>query len=276
MRLDSHHHFWRYNPLEYDWIDESQSLIRRDFLPENLGPEMRASNVTGAISVQARQTLEETYWLLELAEQHEFIQGVVGWVPLTDPDLERLLAQVAGHAKLRSVRHVLQDEPDPNFMLRADFNAGIRAVTRAGLAYDILVFERHLPQTIRFVDSHPGQTFVLDHLAKPRVRDGEISPWRENIRELAKRPNVYCKLSGLVTEADYASWTTEHLMPYVEVALSAFGAGRLMFGSDWPVCLPASSYPRWISAVEEMTSTLSPEEQEQIWFETAKKAYRLL
>lgn len=274
-RLDSHHHFWRYVPSEYEWIDESKTLIRRDFLPEDFKRELDEAGVSSAISVQARQTLAETDALLGFAEKHEFIKGVVGWVPLIDPKVETSLAHAASNPKLRAVRHVLETEPDPNYMLRPDFNAGIRLLARFDLVYDILIFERHLPQTIQFVDKHPNQIFILDHLAKPRVRDGEIAPWNQNIRELAKRPNVYCKLSGLVTEADYIAWTPDQLKPYLDTVLDAFGPERLMFGSDWPVCLVAVSYKRWVSVLDDFTAALSATEQQQIWSGTAEKAYQL-
>jgi L-fuconolactonase len=274
-RIDAHHHFWKYDPAEYDWINDQMSRIRRDFLPADLHEEMRAAGISGAISVQARQTLEETRWLLELAGRHHFILGVVGWVPLTDPKVDTILADLTRSRKLRGVRHVLQDEPDPFYLLRDDFNAGIRALRRFKLTYDILIFERHLPQTIEFVDNHPDQIFVVDHLAKPRVRDSELSPWRENLHELAKRPNTYCKLSGLVTEANYSDWSIEQLTPYVDAALSAFSPNRLMFGSDWPVCLVAIDYPEWAAIVASAISGLSPSEQERIWSGTAQEAYRI-
>jgi L-fuconolactonase len=272
-KIDAHHHFWKYDPVEYGWINDEMSAIRRDFLPADLEKEMQTADISGVISVQARQTLEETRWLLELADKHEFIRGVAGWVPLTDPKVSTTLEHLSRSKKLRGVRHVLQDEPDPLYLLREDFNAGIRALRPFGLTYDILIFERHLPQTVRLVDRHPEQIFVVDHLAKPRVRMKELSPWRENLQELAKRQNVYCKLSGLVTEANYSNWSTEQLTPYLDTVLLAFGANRLMFGSDWPVCLVAIDYPEWAAIVANAISGLSPSEQERIWSGTAQEAY---
>lgn len=274
-KVDAHHHFWKYDPVEYDWIDEKMRVIRRDFLADDLRKEITAAGVSGVVSVQARQSLEETRRLLELADRNDFIRGVVGWAPLVEPNVSDTLGELAENRKLRSMRHVLQGEPDPFYMLREDFNAGIRALKSFGLAYDILIFERHLPQTARFVDKHPDQVFIVDHSAKPRVGDREISPWRENMQELAKRPNVYCKISGLVTEADYSNWTEAQLQPYLDTVLSAFGPGRLMFGSDWPVCLVAVTYSRWISIVANAISALSVTEQERIWSGTALEAYRL-
>jgi len=274
LRIDSHQHFWKYDPAEYGWINEDMGEIRRDFLPEHLAEEIARAGVDGSIAVQAG-TVPETEWLLELANRWNFIRGVVGWAPLTDPHVERSIERLAANPKLRGLRHIVQDEPDSNYILRDDFNAGIHTVERFGLVYDILIFERHLPQSIQFVDRHPTQIFVLDHVAKPRIKTGEISLWRENIRELARRQNVYCKISGMVTEADWAQWTPGQMTPYIEVVLEAFGPRRLMFGSDWPVCLLASPYAKWVRLIERTLGTLSIPEQERIWSGTAMEAYRL-
>lgn len=274
-KIDAHHHFWKYDPVEYDWISDDMKAIRRSFLPDDLNAEIKRAGVDGVVSVQARQTVEETKVLLGFAQQHDFIRGVVGWVPLTDPKVYTVLDQFAGNKHLKSVRHVIQGEPDEHYILRADFNAGIRVLQHYGLAYDILIFERHLPQTIQFVDKHPHQVFIVDHLAKPRVRENVLSPWRENIHELSKREHVYCKISGLVTEADYHNWTEERLQPYMETVLQAFGPRRVMFGSDWPVCLVACTYQRWFQIVTRLVSKLSPDEQAQVMGGTAIRAYRL-
>jgi L-fuconolactonase len=273
--VDAHHHFWRYTPEEYGWIGDSMAILQRDFLPDHLAAELAPAGVAGVVSVQARQTLEETRWLLDHAARHDFIRGVVGWAPLAQRGIDEVLAPLAGNRKLVALRHVVQAEPDDEFILREDFNAGIRALRRFGLRYDILIFEKHLPQTIRFVDLHPDQVFVVDHIAKPRIREGVLSPWRENIRELAKRPHVYCKLSGLVTEADPANWSAATLAPYIETVLEAFGPARLMFGSDWPVSLLGVTYAGWMELVREAVSALSPAEQERVLGGTAKEAYRL-
>ncbi|HEX4230707.1 MAG TPA: amidohydrolase family protein [Bryobacteraceae bacterium] len=274
-KIDAHHHFWRYDPVEYGWIDDAMRVIQRDFLPADLKTTIDSAGVEGVVSVQARQTVEETRWLLDLATRFDFIRGVVGWAPLIDPAVADVLAQMAQNPKLRSIRHVLQGERDPLYMLRDDFNRGIRALKPLGLGYDILIFERHLPQTIEFVDRHPDQVFIVDHLAKPRVREREFSPWRENLRELASRPNVYCKISGLATEGDYTRWTPEQLLPYIETVLEAFTPNRTMFGSDWPVCLVAIEYVRWAELVETAIQDFSPCERERIWSGTAIEAYRL-
>lgn len=275
MKIDSHHHFWKYQTQEYGWLDESMKAIRRDFLPAQLKSEIEAAGIDGVVSVQVRQTVEETTWLLELARVNPFIRGVVGWAPLVDRKVADVLEPLAGNRKLRSLRHIIQGEPDDNFILRGDFNVGITALSHFNLAYDILIYERHLPQTIRFVDLHPSQTFVLDHIAKPKIKDQEISPWRENFVELAKRANVYCKLSGMVTEADHQHWTPQDLDPYFDTALEAFGPQRLMFGSDWPVCLLATSYSAWCNLVAKKIARLSSRERARILGGTAVEAYGL-
>jgi L-fuconolactonase len=275
LRIDSHHHFWIYTQEEYGWIDDSMSVIRRDFLPEHLEPEIGACGIEGVISVQARQTLEETRWLLSVASRHDFIRGVVGWVPLVAPEIGDIVGSFIAQGGLKAVRHVLQAEEDDRYMLRDDFNRGIDSLLEFGLVYDILIFERHLPQAIEFVDRHPNQVFVLDHVAKPRVRDHVISPWRENLRVLAERPNVYCKISGMVAEADYNAWTKNDLAPYFDSVLDAFGPERLMFGSDWPVCLVATTYRDWFNLVVEQIDKLSNAERDAILGGTAIRAYSL-
>jgi len=274
-KIDAHHHLWKYDAPQYPWISENMGLLRRDFLVPDLMDVLQESDIEGVVTVQARQALAETRWLLELAHRHDFVRGVVGWVALTDPKVDRDLEHFSTHAKLKSVRHVLHDEPDDLYILREDFNRGIKLLKDFGLRYDLLIFERHLPQTIQFVDRHPNQIFILDHLAKPQIREGVISPWRENILELARRENVFCKLSGLVTEARWQSWTEADLEPYLQIALAAFGSERIMFGSDWPVMLLASSYERWVDIVQRGILRLSEYEQDRILGETATEVYRL-
>lgn len=272
MKIDAHHHMWKYGP-DYSWITPEMKAIRRDFLPRDLEPLMHHFGIDGTVAVQARQTLEETSWLLELAAKRPVLRGVVGWVPLTDGSgVKRSLEKFAGNRRLRGVRHVVQDEPDPRYILRPDFNEGIRALKEFGLLYDILIFERHLPAAIEFVDRHPNQTFILDHVAKPRIREKILSPWDRNMREFAKRQNVYCKLSGMVTEAD-PHWTPKDLQPYIDVVLSAFGPRRLMYGSDWPVMLLAGDYERWYRTVTVAIAKLSQTEQDRIMGGTATEAY---
>lgn len=272
--IDSHHHFWRFTEEEYGWIDPKQTALRRDYFPAHLQAEIAGAGVEGVISVQARQTLQETEWLLALAKEHTFIKAVVGWVPLISANLDVILAPLAAQSKLRSVRHVLQGEPS-SYMAREDFNRGLTRVGMYGLAYDLLVFAHQLPEAIALVDRHPRQTFILDHIAKPKIAAGEREPWATLIRDLARRPNVYCKVSGMVTEADRDTWTESQLEPYFAVVLDAFGPKRLMFGSDWPVCLDACRYPRWVGVVRGWIDSLSADEQARILGGTAIEAYRL-
>jgi L-fuconolactonase len=274
-RIDAHHHLWKYSSEQYPWMADNMHGLRRDFLIDDLNQVLRDAGIHGAVAVQARQVLEETEWLLGLAERYEFMRGVVGWVPLVERGVRNQLEKLSLRPKLKAVRHVLHDESDDFYMLREDFNRGVAYLKDFNLRYDILVFERHLPQTIEFVDRHPQQVFIVDHIAKPRIKDGMLSPWRENIIELARRENVYCKLSGMVTEAIWEGWTASNLQPYFEIAIRAFGPARLMFGSDWPVVLLASSYRRWVETVQRAIASLSVDEQTLILSGTARKAYRL-
>ena len=254
---------------------DGMETIRRDFVVEDLEQVLHEAGIAGAITVQARQSLAETNWLLDLASASSVIRGVVGWVPLTSSDLNRELETLAAHRKLKAVRHVVHDESDDFYILREDFNRGVAALKEFDLGYDILIFERHLPQTIKFVDRHPTQIFVLDHIGKPRIKNGYLEPWSTVLAELAHRENVYCKLSGMVTEGNWSSWAENDLLPYFEVVLEAFGPRRIMFGSDWPVVLVASPYKRWVDIVRRMISSLSDEEQDWIMGKTAVEAYQL-
>lgn len=275
MKIDSHHHFWNYNPEEYGWIDDSMQMLRRDFLPTDLKAAIEAVGIEGVVSVQARQTTVETQWLLDFAAANEIVLGVVGWVELCCSSVNEQLEQFALHDKLKAVRHVVQDEPDDEFILRDDFNRGVSLLKNHGLIYDILIFERQFAPSIKFVDRHPDQRFVLDHVAKPQIDKAMLEPWQDNIRTLAKRPHVTCKVSGMVTEANHENWTPEQLRPYWETVLEAFGPDRLMFGSDWPVCLLACEYTRWFETVSDFASELSESEQQALFGGTAAKAYGL-
>ena len=249
--------------------------IARDFLPADLQTEMARCGITGSVVVQARQTLAETDWLLGLAESSPAIRGVVGWAPLCDAGFPRILGKFAGRKKLKGLRHIVQAEPDDEFILSDDFNKGISALAGSGLVYDILIYERHLPAAIKFVDRHPNLIFVLDHVAKPRIKERVLEPWKTNLVEIARRENVYCKLSGMVTEADWKEWNATDLRPYAESALEAFGPRRLMFGSDWPVCLLAATYENWFQTVHDFLGALSGSEQELIFGGVASKVYSL-
>jgi L-fuconolactonase len=273
LKIDSHQHFWKYSDAEYGWIDDN--TLRRDFLPDDLHKELKGAGIDGAISVQARQTLGETDWLLSLAEQNSFLKAVVGWVPLTSPTVEADIEKFAARKKLKAVRHIIQDEKDDHYILRADLNAGVELLDKHGLAYDILIFERHLPNAIQFVDRHPKQRFILDHIAKPRIREGAVQPWRDNLREMAKRPNVWCKISGVVTEADHKKWNEAQVRFYIDTAIDAFTPKRVMFGSDWPVCLSATTYKNWVELMRRATKNLSPSERDSIFGGAAIAAYRI-
>ena len=273
--IDAHHHLWRYSQEQYPWMLAGMEGIRRDFLIPELQSATHEAGINGTVAVQARQTIEETKWLLDLAGTNSLIRGVVGWVPLIHADVMTHLETFAGDAKLKGVRHVLHDEPDDFYMLRDGFNRGVSRLKDFDLRYDILIFERHLSQTIQFVDRHPNQLFVVDHIAKPCIKNQLLSPWQELILELAKRENVYCKLSGMVTEADWNHWTESDLRPYFDIVLTAFGPKRLMFGSDWPVVLVACGYKRWADMVRSWISGLSATEQSSMMSGTAKRAYSL-
>ena len=275
MHIDAHQHFWRYDAREYEWIDDSMAALRRNFLPADLKPELERNGFQGSVTVQVRQALEETRWLLELAERAPFVLGVVGWVDLRSPQLREELKSFAGKSKLVGVRHIVQSEPDDRFLLQPDFLRGISMLEEFDLAYDILIYTKHLPVTAEFVRRFPRQRFVLDHLAKPPIKSGTVDVWESGIRELAKFPNVYAKVSGLVTEADWRSWKPADLRPYLDVAFDCFGTSRLMIGSDWPVCTAAGSYTRVVDVVKDYLSKHSTEEREAVLGGNAAKFWRL-
>ena len=273
--IDAHHHLWRYTPEEYGWIDEPMSALRRDFLPADLKAAMATAGIDGTVAVQARQTLDETRWLLDLADKTDAIRGVVGWAPIAGEDFPACMEEFDGRDKLKGLRHVIQGEKDEHYILREDFNSGIRTMLGSGLVYDILIYERHLPQTIDFVDEHPDQAFVLDHIAKPLIAAGALEPWATRMKDLGRRENVWCKLSGMVTEADWKAWTPATLKPYLDVAVEAFGPARLLAGSDWPVCLVASGYAQWFEVLREYFAAFSEAERARVFGGTAIEVYGL-
>ena len=275
MKIDAHHHFWKYDPVRYSWMNESMEILKKDYQPADLQVEIEKAEIEGVVSVQADQSMLETDELLDHAAQHDFIKGVVGWFPLADPAVEEVLVEYADNPWLKGVRHVVQDEPDDRFILGEAFNEGIRKLEQFDLIYDILVYERQLGSSIEFVDLHPNLTFVLDHVAKPRIGDGLMEPWKEQMFEMSRRENVTCKLSGMATEAKWAEWTSDQLRPYMEVALDAFGPDRLMFGSDWPVARLAVDYMPWVSLCREFISSLSTDEREAIEGGNAIRVYQL-
>jgi L-fuconolactonase len=272
--IDGHHHLWRYTPEEFGWIDDTMKALQRDFLPEDLEREMESTAVDGTVAVQARQSLEETHWLCSLAQKTPQIRGVVGWAPIASPEFPKALDEITSLPTLVGLRHIVQAEL-AGYLDSAAFNQGIRHLTATGLAYDILIFERQMEEAIRFVDRHPNQRFVLDHLAKPRIGAGELEPWRTCLRELSRRPNVTCKISGLVTEADWHTWTIETLRPYLDFCVESFGPSRLIAGSDWPVCLVACSYATWWKLLRQYFSTFTAEEKDAILGGNAIEFYRL-
>ena len=276
MKIDSHHHFWTYDPEQYAWIGDGMEVLKRDFAPSDLEALTSSTGIEGVVSVQAQQTVEETDRLLDHARSNEFIKGVVGWVPLLTDEIESTLERYSDESLLKAVRHVVQDEPDDEFQLREDFNRGISCLGKHGLVYDILVYARQLPASISFADRHPEQSFVLDHIAKPTIQSDQYdSEWEKNFRELARRERITCKFSGVVTEVRDAEWSIETIRPYWDVALDAFGPDRLMFGSDWPVCLLMTGYERWVETVTELIAELSEIEQARIMGGTAIEAYSL-
>lgn len=274
MKIDAHQHFWRFDPVRDRWITDEMSVIRRDFLPEELLQAQRAVGIDGSVAVQADQSEEETHFLLRLAEDHPFILGVVGWVDLLGPKLEERLEHFSQFQRFRGVRHIAQAEAD-HFLARGDVVNRIGMLRDFGLTYDILVYPRQLPATLSLVSRLPDQPFVLDHMAKPLIREGRMEPWAELMRELAAHRNVWCKVSGLVTEADWGHWRPDDFRPYLDVVFEAFGPDRLMFGSDWPVCLLAGEYSEVWEMVLGYAAHLSPTEREGLFGGNAAAFYGL-
>ncbi len=275
MLIDTHVHLWRYRREDYAWIDASMTTLARDRTVADLVPVMADAGVDGCIAVQARQTLTETVDLLQQAAQDRRIRGVVGWAPLGSPAIVDILAGLARDRHLVGLRHIVQDEPDPRFLDRPDFRRGIAALERHDLAWDLLVRPPQWAAALDFADRHPTQRMVLDHLGKPDIRDGGLAAWRAWIGDLARRPNVSVKISGLVTEADPATWTQDQLTPYVEVALETFGARRAMLGSDWPVCTLGVTYQRWFELIDAWCARLGADERDAIRAGNAGRFYRL-
>lgn len=274
MRIDAHHHLWSYDASQYDWIDDTMRVLQRDFLTEELEREAAAAGVVATVVVQARQTLAETEWLLSIARDSQLIRGVVGWAPIADAGFEAMLPALTADPLLKGLRHVVQAEPD-GFLERDDFHRGIQALRGTGLVYDLLLRAPQLAEATAFVDRHLQQIFVLDHIAKPDIRDDGFDAWAGPFRELARRDNVYCKLSGMATEADWQHWTAEGLRPYFEHALACFTPARLMVGSDWPVMNLASSYRQWWQIVDSWLAQLSVDERQAIVATNAIRTYRL-
>jgi L-fuconolactonase len=274
-RIDAHQHFWKFDPVRDAWIDESMKRIQRDFYPQDLKPLLDAHGFDGCVLVQADQSDAETEYLLSLAWQFPFIKGIVGWIDLQANDISERLEQCAHNKVLKGFRHVLQGEKQRDFMLRPDFMRGIAALQRYEYTYDILIYPDQLPYAKQFVAAFPNQPFVIDHLAKPYIKHQEIDAWRADMRDMASFPNVYCKISGMVTEADWVMWKEKDLTPYIDAVVEAFGVQRLMFGSDWPVCLNAAEYEQVVNIVKNYFASFSRSEQELIFGTAATRFYKL-
>jgi L-fuconolactonase len=275
MRIDSHQHFWKYNAVRHSWITDEMSILKRDFLPEDLDQELSANGIDATIAVQADQSEDETLFLLQLAERNPSVAGVVGWIDLRSPRAAKRMKFFSQFDKLRGFRHIAQEEPDDHFLMRPDFVRGIACLRQFGFTYDILIYPEQLPAARELVARFPQQPFVIDHIAKPEIKAKSRSGWAALMHKIAASPNVYCKLSGLVTEADWHHWKKEDCRPYLDVVFDAFGPGRLMFGSDWPVCLLAASYQQVLQIIEEYVQDYSADIREKIFGGNAAQFYRL-
>jgi len=275
QKIDSHQHFWQYDPLRHSWISEEMSAIRRDFLPGDLAPLLSQQGIGGAIAVQADQTPAENEFLLRLAAQHDFIKGVVGWIDLQAPDIEAQLQHMQGFPKLKGFRHVLQGETDRQLMLRPAFLNGISKLGKYGFTYDILIFVDQLPYAEELVRRFPDQPFVLDHIAKPNIKGQQIDEWRQGILKLAQYENISCKVSGMVTEADWTGWAPNDFSPYLDTVFNTFGTDRVMYGSDWPVCQVAGTYAQVAELAEYHIQALSASEQALFWGGNAAQFYKI-
>ena len=275
MKIDSHQHFWRYDAVRDAWITDSMAVLKRDFLPHDLGAELLANGIDASVAVQADQSENETKFLLELAEKNSRIGGVVGWVDLLSSRVGERLEYFSHFSKLRGFRHIAQAEPDDRFLLRKEFVDGVAQLSTFGFSYDILIYPRQLPAAIELVARLPEQRFVIDHCAKPEIKTGKITPWATRIREIAQNKNVYCKVSGLVTEADWKFWKAGDFKPYLDVVFDAFGTQRLMFGSDWPVCLFAGTYRQAKQLIEDYVQGFSLADSARVFGGNAARFYGL-
>jgi len=275
VTIDSHQHFWKYNKENHSWIGDDMAVIRQDFLPDQLRAVYQQNQVNGCVAVQADQTVEETDFLLDLASEHDFIRGVVGWADLQSPDIAEQLANYRQFKKLKGFRHILQGEAQRDLCLQKSFLNGISLLERHGFAYDILILKDQLQYIPELVSAFPNQRFVIDHLAKPTIKDGKIRDWKRDIELVALHDNVHCKVSGMVTEADLQRWRTEDFTPYLDVVVEAFGVKRLMFGSDWPVCLAAGNYMQVINIVRSYFNSFSEYEKSLVFGANAIDFYQL-
>jgi L-fuconolactonase len=273
MKIDAHQHFWRYDPRRDSWITPEMAILRRDFLPANLAGDLRSSGMQASIAVQADQSEAETVFLLQLSEKNPEIAGVVGWVDLRSSGLRDRLQYFSRFPKLQGFRHIVQAEPDDNFLLQEDFLRGVALLSEFGFTYDIVIYQKHLPVAVEFARRFPGQKFVLDHIGKPLIKSGEIREWASHIKAMGGLPNVHCKVSGMVTEAEWKKWAPADFKPYLDVVFEAFGTQRLMFGSDWPVCLLSGTYASVEAIVGEYMSSFSQSDREAVFGLNAHRFY---
>ena len=274
--IDAHHHFWELGRFDYGWLESPQNEpIRRDYLPQDLLPHLARAGITQTVFVQTQHNVEETLWVLELARQHPFIAGIVGWVDLADPDCEAHIERLQESPKFAGIRHVVQDEPDDDFIVQPAILRGLKVLEKCHVPYDLLFYVKHLHHTPSLARACPELPLVIDHLSKPEIKSGQTKYWAEHLRRAAAYPNVHCKLSGMVTEADWEHWKPSDLKPYIETALEAFGPERCMYGSDWPVCELAANYEEVHSALKSAVGTLSDTEQDWIFDKTAASFYGL-
>jgi L-fuconolactonase len=273
--IDSHQHFWQVGRFDYPWMTSDLGVLYRDYLPDELAPILKKNDITKTVVVQASNSIAESRWLLDLADQNSFIAGVAGWVDLMSPDIDAQLVELTAHPKFKGVRHLVESEPQDDWLVQPAVLSGLKRLSTYGLSYDLLVHTRHLKHVPRIAEACPELALVIDHLAKPPIAKNEIDEWSEGFKPLASYPNINCKLSGLVTEANWTSWQTDDLRPYVEFALESFGPERLMFGSDYPVCLLASSYERVLESFQEILKSLNDDEREKIFSRNAARVYRV-
>jgi len=276
MYIDAHHHLWNYDPVEYDWIDDSMAVLKKDFLLRDLEKTLHHNGFSSSVAVQARQSMEETVWLLALAEQTNLIKGVVGWIDLRSDTLAKQLDELAHHKKLVGFRHVIQGESDPAFMENPDFIRGLQMLADRGYRYDLLVFAHQLPAAAQMLEKVPNLHVVIDHIAKPDIKSrSDFDSWQQGMAILAHNHNCYCKLSGMVTEADWLNWLSDDFQPYMKTVWDLFGQQRIMFGSDWPVCLLASEYQQVKQLVLDFVTTQNPQANKLILGENAQRFYQL-
>ena len=274
--IDSHQHFWNFDPVIHSWINDEMSVIQRDFLPADIQPLLQKNNFEGSVLVQVNQSEKENDFFLQLASENDFIKGVVGWIDLLADNAGKRLEYYSTVKKMKGFRHILQGEPDEQFMLREKFKKGISLLNKYNFTYDVLVFPNHLKYAKQLINEFPEQKFVIDHLAKPYIKDKQIGEWKNGIEAIAEHENVYCKISGMVTEADWKHWERKDFIPYIDAVVESFGTGRIMFGSDWPVCLVAASYAEVLGIVQDYFSSFSKGEQENFFRNNAIKFYNLV